>query len=80
MQEILDSPTPEGYDPKKYIVLIKEAMKNARNADKSKGWFPEHGTTKIYELVESLMKFVSYKEFDSFVAKVKAAKMAGKNK
>lgn len=63
----LDARTPEGYNPERYIVLIREATANAKAADKSTGWFPEHNHTKMYVLVESLMKFVSPKEFDAFI-------------
>lgn len=63
----LDAQSPRGYDPKRYIVLIKDAMTNAKNADKSKGWFPAPNNTKMYELAEALMKFVSAKEFDAFI-------------
>ena len=66
----LDAQTPKGYDPKRYIVLIKDALKHAKNADKSKGWYPVHGSTKMHTLIEALMKFVSVKEFDAFVEKV----------
>ena len=44
---------------------------NARAADKSNGWFPEAGGTKMHELVDALMKFVSAKEYDEFVERKK---------
>lgn len=65
----LDAESAKGYDPKRYIVLIKDAMRNAKAADKSRGWLPEKDCTKMYELVEALMEFVSAKEFDAFIAK-----------
>ena len=66
-KEALGAQTPQGYDPKRYIVLMKEAAMNARAADKSNGWFPDTGGTKMYELVDALMKFVSAKEYEAFV-------------
>ena len=67
----LDAQTPKGYDPKRYIVLIKDALRNAKNADQSKGWYPEPGNTKMHALIEALMKFVSVREFDAFVERVR---------
>ena len=66
----LDSQSSRGYDPERYIVLIKDAMKNAKVADNSSGWYPQPNNTKMYELVEALMKFVSIKEFDDFVTRM----------
>lgn len=66
----LDAQSPRGYAPERYIVLIKDAMKNARAADHSSGWYPLPNNTKMYELAEALMKFVSIKEFDDFVARM----------
>lgn len=66
----LDSQSSRGYDPERYIVLIKDAMKNAKAADNSGGWYPQPNNTKMYELVEALMKFVSIKEFDDFVTRM----------
>ena len=63
----LGSRTPHEYEPKRYIVLMKEAARNAKAADKSNGWFPEAGGTKMHELVDALMKFVSAKEYREFV-------------
>ena len=68
----LDEQSPGGYDPKRYIVLINNAIANAKVADKSKGWFPVPGNTKIYELAESLMKFVSVREFNDFVERMRS--------
>ncbi len=68
----LDAQSPQGYDPKRYIVLIKNAMINAEAADGSDGWFPDAGTTKVYELIEALMNFVSIREFEAFVNRVGA--------
>lgn len=70
-KQSLDAQTPGGYDPKQYIVLIKDAMKNAKSADKSTGWFPEHNATQMYLLVEALMEFVSKNEFDEFLKRKK---------
>ena len=67
----LDAQTPKGYDPKRYIVLIKDALRNAKNADKSKGWYPEPGNTKMHALIEALMKFISVREFDAFLERVR---------
>lgn len=47
-------------------MLKKETSSNAKAADKSNGWFPEAGGTKMYELVDALMKFVSAKEYEAF--------------
>ena len=66
-KEALGAQTPQGYDPKRYIVLMKEAARNARAADKSNGWFPEAGGTKMHELVDALMRFVSAREYEEFV-------------
>ena len=66
-KEALGAQTPQGYDPKRYIVLMKEAARNARAADKSNGWFPEAGSTKMHELVDALMRFVSAREYEEFV-------------
>lgn len=68
---VLDEQTPKGYDPKRYIVLIKDALINAKNADKSKGWYPDCDNTKMYLLIEALMKYVSVKEFDTFIERFK---------
>lgn len=70
-KQALDAQSPQGYNPKRYIVLIKDAIKNAKAADQSNGWYPERGNTKIHELVESLMNFVSIKEFEAFVNRIK---------
>lgn len=68
----LDEQSPGGYDPKRYIVLINNAIANAKVADKSKGWFPGPGNTKIYELAESMIKFVSVREFNDFVERMRS--------
>lgn len=67
----LDAQTPKGYDPKRYIVLIKDALRNAKNADQSKGWYPKPGNTKMHALIEALMKFISVREFDAFLERVR---------
>lgn len=69
----LDSQSPEGYDPRRYIVNIRQAMMNAKSADASNGWFPFPDNTKMYELAEELMKFVSVKEFNAFVERTRNA-------
>ena len=74
-KEALGAQTPQGYDPKRYIVLMKEAAMNARAADKSNGWFPDAGGTKMYELVDALMKFVSAKEYEAFVERKKCTEI-----
>ena len=50
---------------------MKEAARNAKAADQSNGWFPEAGGTKMYELVDALMKFVSAKEYEAFMERKK---------
>ena len=70
----LDAQSPKGYAPWRYVVLIKDAMKNAKAADRSNGWYPQPHNTKMYELVEALMKFVSIREFDDFVARLQKKK------
>ena len=66
----LDAETPAGYSPKEYIKLLKNAMNNAREADISRSWFPEPGKTTMYKLMDSLMAFVSEKEYQSFIARM----------
>lgn len=66
----LDAQSPRGYDPKRYIVLLKDAMKNAKEADNSKGWYPEHNNTKMHILIDELLKFISAKEYESFLKRV----------
>ena len=44
-------------------------MNNAKKADKFKSWYPIIGNTTMYELIESLMQFVSVKEFEEFISK-----------
>ena len=68
----LDAQSPQGYDPKRYILLAKEASRHARAADKSNGWFPEIGNTKIYLLIDALLNFVSSREFELFTEKITA--------
>ena len=46
---------------------MKEASRNTKAAYKSNGWFPIAGCTKMRELVDALMKFVSVKEYEAFV-------------
>ena len=66
---LLNDETPGGYNPKSYVLLVKNAMNNAKNADKFKSWYPIIGNTTMYELIESLMQFVSVKEFEEFISK-----------
>lgn len=66
----LNEETPAGYSPKKYIVLLKEAMNNAREADTSNGWYPKPGNTKMHELVSALMNSISQREFETFIARM----------
>lgn len=63
----LNAETPSGYNPESYIILLKDALKNAQEADTSTGWYPAPGNTKMHELINSLMQFVSVKEFDAFI-------------
>lgn len=38
------------------------------------GWFPVAGCSKIHELVDALMKFVSVKEYEAFVEREEDAR------
>lgn len=67
----LNAQSPRGYDPKRYIVLLKDAMKNAKKADNSKGWYPDHSNTKMHILIDELLKFVSVKEYEAFLKRMK---------
>ena len=48
-------------------MLMKEASRNAKADDKSNGWFPVAGYSKMLELVDALMKFASTKEYEKFL-------------
>ena len=48
-------------------MLMKEASRNAKAADKSNGWFSIAGCTKMRELVDALMEFASAKEYEELL-------------
>ncbi|MCO5949523.1 RloB family protein [Mucilaginibacter flavidus] len=57
-----------GYHALKYVPLLKEAIKNAENADTHPGHFmPGFKETKMYELAKSVMSFVGENDFDDFL-------------
>ncbi len=57
-----------GYNVLDFIILTKEAVKNAKKLDeKPKNSFPDLKRTKVYNLVESVLKFISEKGFKEFL-------------
>jgi len=64
--------TKAGYNKKEYIVKIKDAIKNARNADSNENSFmPKKGETKVYLLAESIINYVGINDFIDFLEKIK---------
>ncbi len=58
----------EGYNPLNFISLIKEACENAKKIDEDPdNLFPNVKETKVYFLVDSILKFVSEHQFDDFI-------------
>ena len=56
----------------KYLPLMPEAIKNARNADSHpEGYMPELLETKVYQLAEALYERIGTRGFEAFVARLK---------
>ena len=64
--------TSNGYNKDEYILNIKDAIKNSKNADSDKNHFlPKKGETKVYLLAESLISYVGVSDFNSFIRTMK---------
>ncbi|SHE99871.1 RloB family protein [Chryseobacterium takakiae] len=58
----------EGYNPLNFITLIKDAVIHAKTLDSDpNNEIPLLKETKVYKLIESILKFVSKKQFTEFV-------------
>lgn len=67
-KQALNSKSKGGYSKESYLMLIKEAIVNASNADTDKAhYFPDTGQTKVYLLAEAIMKRVGINEFMEFI-------------
>ncbi|KQT20885.1 hypothetical protein ASG31_17035 [Chryseobacterium sp. Leaf404] len=67
-KEEISSFDSEGYNPLNFITLIKDAVINAKALDTNPvNEIPSLKETKVYKLAESILKFVSEKQFTEFV-------------
>jgi hypothetical protein len=58
-----------GYNPLKFIPYFVDAIKNAKAADNDKNHFlPNTKVSKVYQLGEEIIKVISQKGFDNFIA------------
>jgi hypothetical protein len=57
-----------GYHPTDYISLLFDAIANAKAADSDpKHYLPKPKETKVYQLGEALLKFISKNDFQKFI-------------
>ncbi len=68
MKIFLNNLTKSGYNKENYILQIKQAVENAKNADSDENsFFPKKGETKVYLLIEALMEYVGENDFNKFI-------------